>query len=73
MITPDDDIFAESDFVSEDLADDLPQRLELLTYSHRSFAIRAAQELYRAERYRQYLSLIVVHSDLQRPSRFGLR
>ncbi len=64
MNTPDDDIFAESDFDSEDLTGDLPQRLELLTYSHRSFAVRAAQELYRAERYRQYLSLIVVRGDL---------
>jgi len=64
MITPDDNIFTEDDFESENLTGDLPQRLEVLTCTHRSFAVRAAQELYRAERYRQYLSLIVVRGDL---------
>lgn len=64
MITPDDNTFTEDDFESEDLAGDLPQRLEVFTCSHRRFAVRAAQELYRAERYRQYLSLIVVRGDV---------
>lgn len=63
MNTSDAEIFAEDEHRSADLRVDLSRRLELLTSSHRSFAIRAAQELYRAERYRQYLSLIIVRGD----------
>lgn len=52
--------FAEGRYSSRNLGVDLPEQLEFLTRSHRSFSARAAQELHRAERYRQYLSLIIV-------------
>jgi len=64
MITPNDDTFTDDDFQSTDPAAELPRRLESLTLSHRDFAVRAAQELCRAERYRQYLSLIIVRGEL---------
>jgi hypothetical protein len=64
MKTSDAEIYSDQDFYSEDLTVDLPRRLERLTSSHRSFSVRAAQELYRAERYRQYLSLVIVRGDL---------
>jgi len=63
MTTPNGEQFAEGRYRSRELAVDLPSQLELLSRSHRTFCARAAQELHRAERYRQYLSLVIVHGD----------
>jgi GGDEF domain-containing protein len=63
MITPGKQGFANGRYHSRELSADLPEYLEILTRSHRNFSVRAAQELRRAERYRLFMSLIVVHSD----------
>ena len=60
MIYSDKEKFAGGRYWSRTLAADLPDQLENLTRSHRTFSARAAQELRRAERYRQFLSLIIV-------------
>lgn len=63
MTTSDGERFAEGRYRSRELGADFPGQMELLSRSHRSFCARAAQELHRAERYRQYLSLVIVHGD----------
>ena len=63
MMTPGKQEFAEGRYHSRELSVDLPGYLEILTRSHRNFSVRAAQELRRAERYRLFMSLIIVHGD----------
>jgi len=48
---------------SRELSTDLPDRLDILHRSHRNFCARAMQELHRAERYRQYVSLVLVSEN----------
>jgi hypothetical protein len=51
---------------SRELSTDLPGQLDILHRSHRNFCARAMQELRRAERYRQYISLVLVREDRPR-------
>jgi len=51
---------------SRELSTDLPDQLDILHRSHRNFCARAMQELHRAERYRQYVSLVLVRENRPR-------
>jgi GGDEF domain-containing protein len=48
---------------SRGLSADLPGQLDVLHRSHRNFCARALQELRRAERYRQYISLLLIREN----------
>ncbi len=61
MSTDGPERFAHGRYRSFNLKREFTDHLADFTRSHRSFAIRAAQELARAERYRSFLSLIIVH------------
>ncbi len=60
MSTDGPERFARGRYRSYNLQREFPEQLADFTRSHRGFAIRAAQELARAERYRTFVSLIIV-------------